>query len=108
VTYFSDYIDAKRKYLNAAFVNIALGASWSPDIVRKISVEINEGAPDLRIPADIKTKVNDLEYGKPGQPATYVLRKFKEVVDDVVSEATINAVYHALSPNTAPSISKVE
>ena len=108
MSYFLDYLNARKKYLNAAFVNIALAGNWSTDIVKKISVDIQEGAPTLKIPGELKAQVTDLEYGKPGQPATYVLRKFKDVVNSVVADATVNAIYHSLSPNSAPDPNQVE
>lgn len=56
--------------------NMAYDAGWPDDIVSSLSLIYEDGAVQISYPESLTTRVNDLEFGKEGQPPNSVIRSF--------------------------------
>lgn len=61
-------------------------SGWPEDVTIQLSLVTAKGRIGLYIPAELREKVNDLEYGTLSQGPTYILRKIDELVDKVTAD----------------------
>jgi hypothetical protein len=96
MTFLTEYLVSKEDFLNSKFTEMAQGAGWSPEVIKKIKVQVLGENIRLNISPDIHAEVENLEYGYYGQPATYVIRKFNNELQEFLTNAAVESVYAAL------------
>lgn len=56
--------------------NMAYDAGWPDDVVSSLSLIYEDGTVKIAYPERLTAQVNDLEFGKDGQPPNSVIRTF--------------------------------
>ena len=96
MTFLTEYLVSKENFLNSKFMETAQSAGWSPEVIKKIKVQVIGENIRLDISPDVHSEVENLEYGYYGQPATYVIRKFNNDLQEFLANAAVESVYAAL------------
>jgi len=66
--------------------SILNNSGWPEDVTIQLQLQIVGKGIALYIPPDLKSTVDDLEYGTLSKPPTFVLRKIDELVDAVTGD----------------------
>lgn len=67
--------------LTSKFAQMAKASNWPDDLIKEISVHINDGSVELTYDEALQKKIHDLEYGHLASPPTAVIRKFSKDVE---------------------------
>lgn len=86
----------KADEMTVDFRNQAQASGWPVSIYERISVVYTSGNLKLEWPQSIDSAVHNLEYGKLGQPANPVIRRFKNRLDKYLEEILNSEVIDAL------------
>jgi hypothetical protein len=92
-TLFLANLDDKTSEMTSKFQDVAETYGWESSIASEVTV----GPTAINIPETVKTKVEDAEYGSPGNPARAALRKFKPQFRKEMAEAANAAAITALT-----------
>lgn len=70
----------------------ARAAEWPSDVINSLDVIPNGGAISISYPEDLKTKVEDLEYGSMSSMPNPVLRPFSSFAAEYLASVLKNRV----------------
>ena len=70
----------------------ARAAQWPTDVINSLEVTTNEGAISISYPEDLKTKIEDLEYGGMASMPNPVLRPFSTLAAEYLASVLKNRV----------------
>jgi len=74
----NDALKRAAERLTPEFKQEALSAGWPADIVYQLSVEEVNGDLQVSIPDEIRSKVDDLEYGEVNGTSNRVIYRFEQ------------------------------